>query len=563
LGGGENSGSGLGDKIKNNFTLMKKEVRKIKLILTGILLLIVFALVLGVLSLNGDYYWQGKYINMQWLFSKTRAEYAIQTSSLFNNSNQNNFRTIAVGKSAQSVPILLYHGIITDPKWTPDEVNTRLDDFQRQMVLLKSLGYQTISLDDFIAFLNGEKQLPEKSFLLTFDDGRKDSYYPVDPILKALGYRAVMFVITGRSLEESVRENTFHLDTVELKKMVQSGRWEIESHTQNGHEMETIDAQGDQGHFLSNKLWLLSEGRLETDEEYQNRIENDLVDSKEDIEKKLGTKVKAFAYPFGDFGSASVNFSQSLEILAPMLEKIFPYSFYQARESDFIGNYPGSSHLLKRLGVSSQVSSDQLATKLLNSQDKLGSKYEDKFINDRGWMEGWGKRQFKNGLMLTGPTDSEDSSLTFLDGTQLWQDYSFESEVQLEKGKAFALLARYQDGNDYVSCDFGDSELSIEEQLGGSNITLAQISHSSDIFATPQKTGVSVKGKNVSCLINGKIVLNSTLDNDKLTHGGIGFKTWDNKIFNSELLVKLVEVRDISIAIPGSFKGAMVNFSER
>jgi peptidoglycan/xylan/chitin deacetylase (PgdA/CDA1 family) len=42
--------------------------------------------------------------------------------------------------------------------------------------------------------MKGEKILPKKSFLLTFDDGRKDSFYPVDPVLKKLNYNAVILI---------------------------------------------------------------------------------------------------------------------------------------------------------------------------------------------------------------------------------------------------------------------------------------------------------------------------------------------------------------------------------
>jgi peptidoglycan/xylan/chitin deacetylase (PgdA/CDA1 family) len=535
---------------------MSGSIRRIKIIILVILPIITIGLVFGVMNLEGDYYWQKNFALMQWRFLTTRTEYLIQNIGLLGGNSQNSMKSIQAGKFASSVPVLLYHGVIEESNWVPDEVNVRFDDFREQMMLLKSLGYETVSLDDFLAFVNGEKNLPEKSFLLTFDDGRKDSYYTVDPILKALGYQAVMFTITGRSLDQDKRANTFHLDEVELEKMAGSGRWDIESHTKNGHDLEAIDAVGTGGHFLSNKLWLKYEGRLETNEEYQKRIENDLLASKTDIEKKLGRPVKAFAYPFGDFGLGSVNFSESQNVILPLVQKIFPYSFYQARESDYAGNYPNRQFLLKRLTVNSEISPEKLATALMNSQEKIGQSFEDRFQKDNGWMEGWGKRQFKDGLMLTGPTDSEDSSLTFLNGTYLWRNYTFESEVQLIKGRAFALLARYQDGNDYASCDFGENELSINEHRDGVDYTLAQIPFSSQIFFSQAKTGISVNDQDIACLVGGKSVLNATL-NSKLSQGGIGFKTWDNQLFNSELLVKKVNVNNLTISERKSFRGVI------
>lgn len=536
--------------------MSNNQLNRTKITFLVCIVIIVPILVLGVMKLQGDYYWQKNFVSMQWIFAKTRVEYLMRNMAYWNNSDQNNFVTLETGNKASSVPVLLYHGIMTDPNWTNDGVNTSLEDFKNQMILLKSLGYETISLQDFISFQKEMKPLPAKSFLLTFDDGRKDSYYGADPILRALGYRAVMFVITGRSLVPTAQTNTFHLNETELKKMIASNRWDIESHTQNGHDLERIDAQGDQGHFMSNKLWLKYEGRIENNDEYRQRIENDLAQSKSDIEKSLGTSVVAFAYPFGDYGTASQNYPESRSIVLPIVQKIFPYSFYQMRDSDYFGNYPGQTDMVKRLAVSSEVSPNELVSKFLNSEDKTASDYKDNFFIDKGWMVGWGKRQFQNGLMLTGPTNSEDSSLTFLDGSFLWQDYVFESQVQLMKGKAFALMARYQNGNDYATCDFGEEELSINEHRDGTEYTLAQIPFSSEIFASQGEAGVSVHGQRISCLANGKEVLSSSL-NTSLDHGGIGFKTWDSKLFNSELLVKNVDVQGISLASALSFRGAI------
>lgn len=135
---------------------------------------------------------------------------------LFNNREEapTQNQTIA----AKSVPVLVYHGLIAKP----DKVSTSLEEFKDDMFALKTAGYQTVRLADFQAYIQGKKTLPDKSFLLTFDDARKDSYYPADPILKELHYSAVMFVITD-TLDS--KTNRFHLTKSELIKMKNSGRW--------------------------------------------------------------------------------------------------------------------------------------------------------------------------------------------------------------------------------------------------------------------------------------------------------------------------------------------------
>lgn len=537
--------------------MLEISIKRIKFFFLALVAILIISLTAGVIHLDGSYYWQGKYLAMQWIFLSTRVEYLSESHlGLYKNEglSMEKLTEAETAGSARAIPVLLYHGVIEDPAWVPDDVNIRFSDFKKDMILLKSLGYETVSIDDFLAYTRGEKALPAKSFLLTFDDGRKDSYYPVDPILKALGYRATMFVISGRSLDQSKEENTFHLNEIELQKMVNSGRWDIESHGKDDHDLEKIDAQGDQGHFLSNKIWLKYEGRIENDEEFKKRIEDDLSQSKKDIEEKLGVKVQAFAYPFGDYGTSSVNYPESKNIILSMTENIFPYSFYQVRNSDFIGNYPENSHLLKRFPVTSEIKPVDLANVLINSLDKQNITYEDKFTSDKGWIEGWGSRQFQDGLMLTGPTNSEDSSLTFLDGTYLWKDYTFKGKVKLVKGKSFAFLARYKDGDDYISCDYGAEEISINIHQNGEETRLTDVPISSQIFTNEIEAGISVKDQNVSCLLNNSPVVSAQLSQN-FSNGGIGLKTWDNELHNSEIIVKDVIVQDIVAVNAGSFRG--------
>ena len=63
---------------------------------------------------------------------------------------------------AETIPVLLYHGIIDKP----DGTNVLLENFKDQMFALKKTGWQTVSIEDFYAFMQGKKELSEKSFLL-------------------------------------------------------------------------------------------------------------------------------------------------------------------------------------------------------------------------------------------------------------------------------------------------------------------------------------------------------------------------------------------------------------
>ena len=57
-------------------------------------------------------------------------------------------------------------------------------------------NYKLISLNDYIEFLGGEREIPQNSCILTFDDGFKDHYTNVFPILKRKYIPASFFPIS-------------------------------------------------------------------------------------------------------------------------------------------------------------------------------------------------------------------------------------------------------------------------------------------------------------------------------------------------------------------------------
>ena len=159
-----------------------------------------------------------------------------------------------------SVPILTYHGI--------DENDTRYsvspDAFNMQMAALAAAGFHTITSQQFVGFLRGTDELPEKPILLTFDDNVKSVWINADPILKLYGFHGVVFTITGRV----GAHQPYYMTWQEIERMAASGRWDFESHTRFGHSRVKAGAGDRVGAFLTNKEWLETAGRLETLDEY-------------------------------------------------------------------------------------------------------------------------------------------------------------------------------------------------------------------------------------------------------------------------------------------------------
>ena len=204
------------------------------------------------------------------------------------------------GGEAKSVPVLVYHGVTP----FPESGSVTIDQFKQHMFALKKAGYETVTQKDLYEFLKGTKTLPDKSFVLTFDDGRKSSFYNTDLILKALDYKAAMFIVAKYSVEGNHR---YYLNKAEINEMRATGRWEIGAHSYNGHVTIPIDSASNRNSFYGNKLWLNDENRLETDDEFYSRVGTDLIKAKNLVREEFNPELLAFALPFSDFGQYKSN----------------------------------------------------------------------------------------------------------------------------------------------------------------------------------------------------------------------------------------------------------------
>lgn len=92
--------------------------------------------------------------------------------------------------------VVMYHGVTrnnyTPPVWT----QLPLKIFHRQLEFLRS-HYKPIALRDFTAAIRGERTLPERAVLVTFDDGLSNNYSCAFPLLQQLGIPAAIFLTVG------------------------------------------------------------------------------------------------------------------------------------------------------------------------------------------------------------------------------------------------------------------------------------------------------------------------------------------------------------------------------
>jgi peptidoglycan/xylan/chitin deacetylase (PgdA/CDA1 family) len=509
----------------------------IKFFFVVVVAMFVLSLVSGMSILRDKELFNSKKISMEMSYLKYSQNENARLPAAFNQVH-------ADQANAKSVPVLLYHGIITDQNWEEDGTNISLENFENQMYSLKKTGYQTITIADFRRYMKGERDLPDKSILITFDDGRKDSLYQADPILRALGFRAVMFVISGRSLGSEAAGDNYYLGKAELQDMIRSERWEIQSHGDSDHDWMAISSAGETGHFMSNRLWIASENRNESQEEAKKRIIADLEESKRKLEEELGQPVFAFAYPFNDYGQGEKNFPEARNFIAENIGRIYPLTFFQEEKNEPFLNVPDQKGFMaKRINVDNSMSAEGLIRLLANSKEKE-LPYEDTFWSDKGWRVKFGSAKVWGDLNL-GETEEGGGNLTILLGSLLWRDYSVKSRVNIVSGNSFSQVVRYENSQNFARCSFGQKGISIVQVIDGKSAEIAEVSGDfKRLLSGDGEVGTDVSGGKIVCFFNGQKMLEAFLD-PTLAFGGVGYYAWDDIPESADIRVRALHVSEI------------------
>lgn len=430
--------------------------------------------------------------------------------------------------SAKSIPVLVYHGD------NALDGNTPISLFVDQMRALKKNGWRTITLTEFHDFMKEGKQLPDKSFLLTFDDGRRDTFYSFDPILEDMGFHSVMFVVTGFSMPDKGKPADFYLTKKELDYMLETGRWELQSHGHMDHFKYNVqsttdlslEAQTVQGNFLSNRLWNDAANRFENDEEFANRIRADLVEARQRLEKTFGHTVHSFAYPFSDFGPSTVNFPDSTEIIARVVPTVYTFAFYQhwsANGDSF--NYPDpETFMIRRIVPPLDWDGDDLMRALEAGYAKP-LPYTSANIGDE-WVGIWGDIEKNDGTITLAARSDSTGSSSFLNGSGWWRNYEFTAQVNWIAGENVSLIARNTDDTRNIACSVLRNGVAVDEQRSEEVVRLALVPRTTP--HGPLSLGMRIQGQSVQCFVNGEAVVSTTFN--ALSSGGIGVKVWDANV---------------------------------
>lgn len=175
-----------------------------------------------------------------------------------------------VPRQSVLLPILMYHHVKPiDARLKKDSYGRELTlppaEFEWQLRYLLNRGFQTTTMADLALHIQGRKDLPPRSIILTFDDGYDDSYLFVFPLLRRYGLTGSFFITTGLVGLEG------YVNWPQVRWMAANGM-EIGSHL-----LSHVDL-----------VWLSPAQR-----------ERELRESRRILEEETGLSVRSLAYPGG------------------------------------------------------------------------------------------------------------------------------------------------------------------------------------------------------------------------------------------------------------------------
>jgi peptidoglycan/xylan/chitin deacetylase (PgdA/CDA1 family) len=226
------------------------------------------------------------------------------------------------------VPVLMYHEI-ADAAATPSTLAVSPEVFAGQLAYLHDAGFNTVTAGALSAVLaDGAGNLPERTVVLTFDDGYGDFYSNALPLLRKHGFTGTVFQTTDWVGKEGEAKRM--LNWRELAEAEQSGI-EIGAHSCTHPQLDQLQ---------------------------ETQLREELYVSKSLLEDNLGLKVPGLAYPYG-YSSAKVR------RVARELGYEYAYAVNNAMATSGANKF-----ILPRLTVRRSTSMDEFG-KMVNGQDTM------------------------------------------------------------------------------------------------------------------------------------------------------------------------------------------------
>ena len=185
------------------------------------------------------------------------------------------------------LPILVYHKIDRIPPGSryPRHFVTP-EQFAAQLAYLARHGYTSIGLPDYLAYRRGERRLPRRAIILTFDDGYRSTRTIALPLLRQYGFSATIFLVAAyvgqTNLWDAAEMQEPLLDAGEIQDMQAAGI-EFGSHTATHPHLAALRPV---------------------------EVLRELRTSREQLGALLGKPVAVLSYPYGEYTQDTLQFAR-------------------------------------------------------------------------------------------------------------------------------------------------------------------------------------------------------------------------------------------------------------
>jgi peptidoglycan/xylan/chitin deacetylase (PgdA/CDA1 family) len=170
---------------------------------------------------------------------------------------------------ADGLPILVYHGVASAAKTPAERFTVSLDDFTRHMDAVAASARAAMRISELSAPLSRGEPMSASAAAVTFDDGTADFYEHAWPVLRERALTVTLYVTSG--LVDGRFDGRQMLTWEQLEEL-RDGGVEIGAHSQQHIALDVVSV---------------------------DRAARHLVNSKLELEQRLGVAVNSFAYPFG------------------------------------------------------------------------------------------------------------------------------------------------------------------------------------------------------------------------------------------------------------------------
>ncbi len=197
------------------------------------------------------------------------------------------------GAEGSGVTVLIYHRFGED---TYPTTNIEVARFREQLEYLKNNDYTVIPLQQLVRFLHDGTKLPERSVVITIDDGYRSVYEKAWPVLREYGYPFTVFLYA-----KATENRHGNYMTWEQVRELQAAGVDFQDHGY-AHDHMAFKPPG-----------------MDMDE-YRAWIRADLAASSRIFSEELKERPRFFAVPYGEYNEILLEEIRALGYEAILLQ---------------------------------------------------------------------------------------------------------------------------------------------------------------------------------------------------------------------------------------------------